>query len=171
MLKVTSIPSGVILDTLVARKKGDLTQMPEGITRSTLIKHSLIVLFSLSGVLLQAGTRAVPDASAVATGAWGGEHVVLEVSEKGAAVEFDCAHGQVTQPVTLDKHSDFDVAGTFTPEHGGPVRRNENAPPASARYSGHVDGDSMSLTVTLGKQRVGIFALVRGSRPRLMKCR
>jgi len=144
--------------------------LPKGIARSTLIEHSLIVLFALSGVLLQAGTQAAPDASAASTGAWGGEHIVLKVSEKGADVEFDCAHGQVTQPVTLDKHGGFDVAGTFTPEHGGPVRRDEHTPSAAARYSGHVSGDTMSLTVTLGKEKVGIFTLNRGSRPKLMKC-
>jgi hypothetical protein len=144
--------------------------MPKGITRSTLIKHSLIVLFALSGVLLQADKQAAPDASAVATGAWGGEHIALQVSEKGADVEFDCAHGQVTQPITLDRHGDFNVAGTFTPEHGGPVRRDENTPSASARYSGRVDGDTMSLTITLGKEKVGIYTLVRGSRPSLTKC-
>jgi hypothetical protein len=144
--------------------------MPNGITRSTLIRRSLIALFALSGVVLQAGARAAPDASAVATGAWGGEHIVLKVSEKGAEVEFDCAHGQVTQPITLDKHGDFDVAGTFTPEHGGPVRRDENSTSASARYSGHVDGDTMSLTVSLGKEKVGTYTLIRGSRPRLTKC-
>jgi len=144
--------------------------MPKGIIRSTLIKHSLIVVFALSGVLLQAGTQAAPDASAIATGAWGGEHIVLKVSEKGAEVEFDCAHGQVTQPITLDKHGDFDVAGAFTPEHGGPVRRDENPTSASARYSGHVDGDTMSLTVSLGKEKVGTYTLIRGSRPRLTKC-
>jgi len=47
-----------------------------------------------------------------------------KASEKGAEVEFDCAHGQMTQRTTLDRHGDFDVAGTFTPEHGGPVRRD-----------------------------------------------
>jgi len=145
--------------------------MPKGITRSTLIKHSLIAVFALSGVLLQAGTRAAPGASAVATGAWGGEHIVLQVSEKGADVEFDCAHGQVTQLITLDKQGDFDVAGTFTPEHGGPVRRDENPQPASARYFGRVEGDTMSLTVTLGKEKVGDFTLTRGARPNLTKCR
>jgi len=132
--------------------------------------HSLIVVFALSGVVLQAGTQTAPDASTVATGAWGGEHIVLKISEKGADLEFDCAHGQVTQRITVDKHGDFDVAGTFTPEHGGPVRRDENTPSASARYSGHVDGDTMSLTVTLGKERVGIYTLIRGSRPSLTKC-
>ena len=145
--------------------------MPKGITRSTRVRRSLIALFGLSGVLLQPGARAAPDASAVATGAWGGEHIVLKVSEKGSDLEFDCARGQVTQPITLDKHGDFDVAGTFTPEHGGPVRRDENTPSASARYSGHVDGDTMSLTVTLGAEKVGTYTLVRGSRPRLTKCR
>jgi hypothetical protein len=144
--------------------------MPNGITRSTLIRRSLIALFALSGVLFQAGARAAPDAGAVATGAWGGEHIVLKVRDKGADVEFDCAHGQVAQPITLDKHGDFDAGGTFTPEHGGPVRRDENTPSASARYSGHVDGDTMSLTVTLGTEKVGTYTLVRGSRPRLTKC-
>ena len=144
--------------------------MSNGIIRSTLIRRSRIALFALSGVLFQAGQRAAPDASAVRTGAWGGEHIVLKVSEKGADVEFDCAHGQVTQPITLDKHGDFDAGGTFTHEHGGPVRRDENTPSASARYSGHVDGDTMSLTVTLGTEKVGTYALVRGSRPRLTKC-
>ena len=143
--------------------------MPNGMTRSTL-KHSLIALLTLYGFLLQAGAQAAPDAGAVATGAWGGEHIVLRVSEKGADVEFDCAHGQVTQPITLDKHGDFDVAGTFTPEHGGPMRRDEKAPSASARYSGHVDGDTMSLTITLGKEKVGIYTLNRGSRAHVTKC-
>jgi hypothetical protein len=87
--------------------------MPKGTTRLTLVKRPLIILLALSSVLLRAGTRAAPDASAVATGAWGGEHIILEVSENGAEVEFDCARGQVTQPITLDKHGDFDVAGHF----------------------------------------------------------
>ena len=144
--------------------------MSNGIIRSTLIMCSQIVLFASSVFLHQAGARPASDASAVATGAWGGEHIVLKVSEKSAEVEFDCAHGQVMQPITLDKRGDFDAGGTFTPEHGGPVRRDETPTSASARYSGHVDGDTMSLTVTLGTEKVGTYALVRGSRPRLTKC-
>ncbi len=145
--------------------------MPRGMTLSTLTKGLLLVGLALPSVLLQAGTQAAPNAGAVTTGAWGGEHIILEVSEKGAEVEFDCARGQVAQPLTLDKHGDFDVAGTFTLEHGGPVRRDENAQAAPARYSGHVDGQTMSLTVTLGKEKVGIFTLTRGSRANLTKCR
>jgi len=115
--------------------------------------------------------HAAPNASSVAPGIWGGEHIILEVSGKGAEAEFDCAHGQVTQRITLDRHGDFDVAGTFTAEHGGPVLRDENSRSTPARYSGHVDGDTMSLAVTVGKEKVGIFTLTQGSHPMLRKCR
>jgi hypothetical protein len=141
------------------------SRMPRSIT-----KQSLVAVLTFS-VGLQAASRAPVDANAVAAGTWGGEHVILEVSKKGAEVEFDCAHGQITQPMTLDQHGDFDTPGTFTPEHGGPVRRDENTPPADARYSGHVDGGAMTLTVTLGKEKVGSFTLTRDSHPILRKCR
>jgi hypothetical protein len=150
-----------------------LTQKPKETTRLTPIERPLIVLLvlCLSSILLHAGAQGVPDARAVTLGRWGGEHIVLEISVKGAEVEFDCAHGQVTQPITVDKHGDFDVAGTFTPDHSGPVRRDEDPPQVPARYSGHVDGQIMSLTVILGEEKLGFFTLTRGSASNLRKCR
>jgi hypothetical protein len=123
------------------------------------------------GLWLQAASVHAGDSKTVATGTWGGEHLVLEVSDKGAEAEFDCAHGQITEPIALDQRGDFDAAGTFTPEHGGPVRRGEVPPAAPARYSGHVDGDTMTLKVFRDKEEVGTFTLTRGNRPLLMKCR
>ena len=149
----------------------ELTEVPERMPRSIFIARLLRMLLALSAVLLPAGMQAAPDAGSVASGTWGGEHIVLEVSEKGAEVELDCAHGEVTQHITLGKHGDFDVAGTFSPEHGGPVRRDENPRPAPARYFGRVEGDTMNLTVTVGKEKVGDFTLTRGSRPNVTKCR
>jgi hypothetical protein len=110
-------------------------------------------------------------ANTVTTGTWGGEHIILEVSEKGTEAEFDCAHGEITQPMVLDKNGDFDVAGTFTPEHGGPVLRDEAPSTAPARYSGHVEGKTMKLTITLEKETAGSFTLTYDSRPMLRKCR
>ncbi len=135
--------------------------------RSTLatLRIGLLVL-----PLFQAGAQAAPGAF-VAAGAWGGEHLILEVSEKGAEADFECARGQVTQPIKLNEHGDFNVAGTFTPGHGGPALRNETSEPAAARYSGHVDGDNMTLTISVGGKRVGVFALSRGAHPMLRKCR
>ena len=112
-----------------------------------------------------ATTRTVP------AGTWGGDHVLFEVSRKGAEIEFDCAHGQITHPITLDAHGRFNVPGTFTHEHGGPVLRDEKPSSTQARYSGRVAGDAMSLTVMVGKEKVGTFTLTRGQQPNLMKCR
>jgi hypothetical protein len=117
------------------------------------------------------GLRYGKQDKAVTTGTWGGEHVIFEVSEKGADVEFDCARGQISQPIALNQRGDFDVLGTYSPEHGGPVRRDEPVTSTPARYSGHVLGDTMTVTVTQGKEKVGTFTLTRGARPVLRKCR
>jgi hypothetical protein len=111
------------------------------------------------------------EAHSVATGTWGGENIILEVSHKGAQAEFDCAHGQITHPMVLNKRGDFEVAGSYTREHGGPVLRDEVAKPSPARYSGHVGGNSMTLTVTLEKEKLGPFTLTHGQHPMLRKCR
>jgi hypothetical protein len=110
-------------------------------------------------------------AHAVSTGTWGGDHVVLEVTKGGAEVEFDCAHGQITQPMTLDRKGNFGLKGTFSPEHGGPVRNDESDSANQVRYTGHVNGKIMTLTVVLEKDRLGPFTLAYERQPNLMKCR
>jgi hypothetical protein len=146
-----------------------LYQMPKRTAFSS-IGCALIILLAFSGILLQASMQTAADASSLATGVWGGQGIALKVSAKGAEVEFDCAHGQIPQPIKLDKHGDFEVAGTFTAEHGGPVRRDETLQAAPTRYSGHVDGDSMSLTVSLDKRQVGSYTLTRGSQGHITRC-
>lgn len=104
-------------------------------------------------------------------GRWGGDHVRLDVSEAGAAVEFDCAHGTVDQPMALDAEGRFDARGTYVREHGGPVRPDETENSEPARYTGSVVGRSMSLTVVLDDgTRLGPFALTLGDEGRLLKC-
>jgi hypothetical protein len=132
----------------------------------------MMLMLAVSSLqLLQASMQAPSNTGGVAPGPWAGEHIAVDVSERGANVEFDCAHGQITESITPDRRGDFDVVGTFTPEHGGPVGRDENVPPVAVRYSGHVDRDTMSLAVTRDKERLGAFVLTRGSRPNLRKCR
>jgi hypothetical protein len=146
--------------------------MSKGMTNSTRIHRPLMMLMlAFSSLLLQASMQAPSNTGGVAPGPWAGEHIVVDVSETGASVEFDCAHGQITESITLDRRGDFDVVGTFTPEHGGPVGRDENVPPVAVRYSGHVEGDTMGLAVTRDKERLGAFVLTRGSPPNLRKFR
>ena|SRR5215467_13355360 len=105
-----------------------------------------------------------------AAGSWGGEHVFLQVSDNGGRLELDCAHGEISGPVTLDKKGNFDVPGTFSPEHGGPIRKDENTTAQTARYTGHIDGDTMTLKIVRGEQESGPFTLTRNAQPRLTKC-
>ncbi len=142
--------------------------MPQA-SHTASFKLSLVV--AVFSIVLQTDTCAAANHKAVKKGAWGGDHIAIEVSEKGAEVEFDCAHGQVTQPIKLDKHGRFKVSGTFTAEHGGPVRRDEAPESSPVSYSGHVKGDTMSLTITRGDEKLGDYRLTRGGNPRLMKCR
>jgi hypothetical protein len=106
-------------------------------------------------------------------GAWGGEHVRLVVREGGADIEYDCAHGTMDGPLRLDGAGRFEVGGTHVREGPGPIRLNLPRASRPARYTGTVEGDRMTLTVTLTdkSERVGTFTLARGSEGRVWKCR
>lgn len=113
-----------------------------------------------------------PSQSAVALGIWGGEHVRLLVTERGGSLEYDCAHGKIDQALVSDAAGRFDLRGTHTREHGGPIREDEVADTHPARYSGTTDGQTMILTVTLSDsgERVGTFKLTRGQVGWILRC-
>src|SRR4051794_37441278 len=101
---------------------------------------------------------------------WGGDHVIMQVVESGAQREFDCAAGQISEPLAMDDKGNFDVHGTFAAEHPGPTTRDADAG-AAAHYTGHVDGDTMTLKIVRGNEEMGAFTLTRGREPILRKCR
>lgn len=107
------------------------------------------------------------------TGAWGGEHIGLEVTEQGATVEYDCAHGTIDEKVVTDAVGNFNLRGTHVREHGGPVRKDEREDSHPAAYKGKIKGDTMTLTVTETDtgETVGTFTLTLGRQPRITKCR
>jgi len=113
-----------------------------------------------------------PDSQRIRTGTWGGQHVRLEVTEDGARLEFDCAHGTIEQRIELDSNGRFEVQGTHTRERGGPARSGETPDRHPARYTGRVEGKVMTLVVTLTdtKETVGTFSLTFGERPELHRC-
>ncbi|MBV9927596.1 MAG: hypothetical protein JOZ96_21440 [Acidobacteria bacterium] len=109
----------------------------------------------------------------LASGMWGGQHVRMDVTEGGVALEFDCASGEIERPLALDAEGRFDVGGKFYAQHGGPVRRDEEAHARAARYRGRVRGETLTLTVTLSEpeEDAGTFTLTRGQEVPLTKCR
>ncbi|HEX8852205.1 MAG TPA: hypothetical protein VF754_01890 [Pyrinomonadaceae bacterium] len=141
-----------------------------------IIFSSTIVLSTASGRMSEMGD-AKADAGAladsVAAGIWGGEHISLEVTEGGARIEYDCAHGTIDRALSLDRRGRFDVKGTHVEERGGPVREGASERGYPVRFTGQVSGRKMKLTVrrTDTKELIGTFTLVRGQEPFLVKCR
>ena len=125
--------------------------------------------------MAQGGKKAVrgraPDT--LTPGVWGGEHIRFEVTEGGANIDYDCAHGTVEGKIVVDARGRFNVYGTHYEEHGGPVRRGEDTSGYRVRLSGRVGGSLMRLTVTRAGTRkvVGTFNLTRGAEANLVKCR
>jgi hypothetical protein len=106
-------------------------------------------------------------------GVWGGEHIRLVVKESKVEIEFDCAFGEIDEPLHPDKDGNFEVRGVYMLERGGPGRAVE--PPLKrqpALYRGWTNGKDMSLTVILldRTREIGTFSLGLGRRPLLDKC-
>ena len=74
---------------------------------------------------------------------------------------------------TSFRNGDFDVRGKYMPEHGGPIRNDEESTSLSVRYVGHAIDNELTLTVTIPdkKETVGTYNLTHGSEGRVMKCR
>lgn len=123
---------------------------------------ALVVAGPASAALSAAGRAPAP-------GAWGGDTLVLEIASDGADVEFECARGRIGKPIKLDRRGDFDLPGTFSVEGHGPIRDGASSA-GKARYRGHVEGDTLTLTVVVGSERMGPYTLTRGRRPVLKKC-
>lgn len=116
---------------------------------------------------------AAKSASLVATGIWGGRHIRLEVTDSGALVEYDCAHGAISERLKVDNDGRFRARGNHVGEHGGPVREGEAPAGQPASFDGSIRDKTMTLTVTLSNssESIGTFSLVLGSEGRLVKCR
>jgi hypothetical protein len=117
------------------------------------------------------GRGRAPDT--LSPGVWGGEHIRFEVTEAGASVEYDCAHGKVEGKIVVDSQGRFDVYGLHYEERGGPARPGDDAAGYRVRLSGRVGGSLMKLTVTRAGTRrvVGTFDLARDREPMIVKCR
>jgi hypothetical protein len=118
-----------------------------------------------------AGSPHSPSASSL-TGIWGGDHATLTVTETGSHLEFDCAHGEIPDPLTLDAAATFSAAGTYVREHGGPIRESEVPDAHPAIYHGTMTGATIRLSVRITDTNdvIGTFTLARDNAGRVLKC-
>ena len=104
---------------------------------------------------------------------WGGRDISMVVGAENVTVEFDCAQGVILTPIKPDASGNFSVAGTYTPQRGGPVMKDNPPRDLPATYQGKIQGNTMHLQVLLQNkdQQPPEFTLTKGEAGRVMKCR
>jgi hypothetical protein len=97
----------------------------------------------------------------------------MVMSSQSTTFEFDCAQGVVMSPITTETDGRFTVTGTYTPQRGGPVKKDSPPADVPATYKGTLKGDTMTLEVLLENkdQQPPPLTLKRGQPGRVTKCR
>jgi hypothetical protein len=126
----------------------------------------------MAAIAMAAGVAGAGEPSRLAVGPWGGNGLLLEVSDKGSVtLEFPCAHGSIAAAPAIDARGTFDVEGRFAPERPGPTRVGDDATGKLVRYQGTLKGDILTLEVVLGAdETLGPFTLQKGKVGRVVKC-
>jgi hypothetical protein len=129
----------------------------------------VLLILSLSLITVSARPKKMQR---ISNGSWGGQHIHIDVDSKSATLAFDCAHGTIEGPLMADSKGRFSWKGTYSPEHGGPVRNEENDTGQAAVYTGSIKNQTMTLTVRLANQKepLDTFVLTQGKTGRIRKC-
>ena len=107
----------------------------------------------------------------IPTGVWGGLHINIEVGDKSASIEYDCASGMINGPLIMDANGSFNLRGTHRPERGGPIRADGESQGQPATYTGSISGNTMTLTLKVGDGDAESFTLEKGKQGKLRKCK
>ncbi len=143
-------------------------------TRKAMKRSLVLELAGLIGILALSVAGAGPSEKPAASpgGSWGGIGILVDIGPSSVRIELDGAQGRIGAPLALDGTGRFDVEGTIVHERPGPTRQGEAEPAREpARFQGVVEGDTLTLTVTLirsGKV-IGPLTAKRGAPARVRK--
>jgi hypothetical protein len=129
------------------------------------------VLIVVIAVMISLMTARTQKMQRIATGVWGGQHINIEVREKSAAIEYDCANGVIDGPLVVDSNGNFKLRGKHRRERGGPVRADEQPNEQPATYTGAINGNTMTLTLKINDSEEETFTLEKGKQGELFKCK
>jgi hypothetical protein len=106
------------------------------------------------------------------SGQWGGQGISMEVTDSGATLDFDCASGNITEAIAPANNGKFSAKGRFARQRPGPTREEDDTEGQPAIYTGVVDGENLTLTITLVKnnEKIGDFTLGHGKMGRIRRC-
>lgn len=128
---------------------------------------ALIVALTISSC-----QSAVVSPAGEVTGSWGGRHVSLVLGQGGGDLEYDCAAGRIEGPLLTDRTGRFTANGYHSPGQGGPERQGYEPPRLAAVYTGRVQGDVITLTVSVPSTgvQIGPLTLRHNAQPMIMRC-
>jgi len=130
-----------------------------------LMMRSRIPLLTLFALFLGAscGRMSSPTAPGMtvllAQGHWSSTQMCLDVTASSVDIAAGCGRGSLPRPLVNDRGT-FMADGSFTVSVGPPTQSNL---PTSARFTGSVDGDTVTVTITSGTQTYGTWKATRGS--------
>jgi hypothetical protein len=105
------------------------------------------------------------------TGEWGGPQVRLVLKDNGGTLELACASAHLGTPIRPDATGKFVADGTYESFSGGPVLADIPPKITAARFSGHIEGNTMHLSVwPSGEKTAQDYTLERGRRVKLIRC-
>jgi hypothetical protein len=122
------------------------------------------------GLLTMTTATHAGTAPSALQGQWAGDRLQLVIDAQGGRVESDCASGRFDGPVTASAEGRFSAQGSFENHQPGP-QRADAAAPASARYSGELQGGVLKLTILpAGAREAQVYTLQSGARIKLLRC-
>jgi hypothetical protein len=125
------------------------------------------VLLSYNLGLGQKKLKRVPPA------VWGGVGVQFTVAENSVTMEYDCAVGEISGPLMIDKQGHFTALGSHRRLSPGPIRLKFQPKARPARYEGTIASKTMRYRVVLTDtgETVGPYSVERGVEARIRRCR
>ena len=99
------------------------------------------------GAALVVGACATDPPGQVPVGTWGAQGAEMQVSNAGADVLFNCASGEIHEPLTLASDGSFSWSGTYTRTFPAPGTPPDS--PHAATYSGSATASQVTLVVTV----------------------
>jgi hypothetical protein len=125
----------------------------------------------LLAICIASNSAAETSSTAVPSGVWGGENVEMQVTTKGASLEFACGSGEISEPLVTTK-GNFSARGTYRAERGGPAKNGTSSDGVETVYTGTISDGTMQLTFKLvgEPEPQGPFALTQGHEGHVIKC-
>ena len=129
---------------------------------------------SLLGVFVM-----ITSASALASdhqdlnGSWSGAGVVATFNKTGGHISYNCGAGEVTSRIKLDRHGNFTAFGSQESYLAGPTQGDIAPTTTKVIYTGHIEGNMMTLDVKGADQALKIaahYTLTRGRHTKLIRC-